>query len=242
MPRISSADVGKLPKEREVTPSEMSTFLKSLVDVRVAVRPLPLSQLHLLTRFVLRAETRFTTRSSRKPILARSHIAIAMALRDSTILDFDQLFELNAVIIAQMHLLFVLWTFLSGTPDALRAWKKADTSRSLHDRDLNRAAGSLTENDPPLCRAHIRNAAVSSVGHALREDLGEYRIWISTSFAFTRRCSDAVTMAVGPAPKLSGGMVDAHFRRHMGLSVSMLTPAALSIDYTSCTCILVLTH
>ncbi|KAH9018951.1 hypothetical protein EDB85DRAFT_2154130 [Lactarius pseudohatsudake] len=75
-----------------------------------------------------------------------------MALRDPTIFNFDQLFELNAVLTAQMRLLFVLRTFLSGMPDALHAWQKAhtDTSRSVHDRDLNRAAGSSTENDPAL--------------------------------------------------------------------------------------------
>ncbi|KAH9011947.1 hypothetical protein EDB83DRAFT_2447342, partial [Lactarius deliciosus] len=46
----------------------------------------------------------------------------------------------------QIHTLFVLWTFLSGRLDALHAWQKAhtDTSRSVHDRDLNRAAGSST--------------------------------------------------------------------------------------------------
>ncbi|KAH9010012.1 hypothetical protein EDB84DRAFT_1570868 [Lactarius hengduanensis] len=139
-----------------------------------------------------------------------------MALRDPTIFNFDQLFELNAVLTAQMRPLFVLRTFLSGTPDALHAWQKAhtDTSRSVHDRDLNRAAGSSTENDPALCRAHIRSAGVSTVGHALREDLGEYRIWISTG---------AGTEAVW----WDGECTIAH----KGLSVSMLTPAALSIDY-----------
>ncbi|KAH9009540.1 hypothetical protein EDB85DRAFT_2244307 [Lactarius pseudohatsudake] len=145
---------------------------------------------------------------------ARSHIAIAMALCDPTIFDFDQLFEINAVLTAQTHPLFVLWTFLSGRLDTLHAWQKADTdtSRSVHDCDLNRAAGSSTENDPALwtmCRTHIRSPAVSSVGHALREDVGEYRIWISTSL-------------------LSPGAISI---AHKGLSVSMLTPAALSIDY-----------
>ncbi|KAH9071390.1 hypothetical protein EDB83DRAFT_2517195 [Lactarius deliciosus] len=59
-------------------------------------------------------------------------------------LRLDQLFELNAVLIAQMHRLFVLCTFLSGRLDTLHAWQKAhtDTSGSVHDRDLNRAAGS----------------------------------------------------------------------------------------------------
>ncbi|KAH9012086.1 hypothetical protein EDB84DRAFT_1569362 [Lactarius hengduanensis] len=102
-----------------------------------------------------------------------------MALRDPTIFNFDQLFELNAVLTAQMRPLFVLRTFLSGTPHALHAWQKAhtDTSRSVHDRDLNRAAGSST-----VSRAYpVGPAGVSTVGHALREDLGEYRIWISTS-------------------------------------------------------------
>ncbi|KAH9018844.1 hypothetical protein EDB85DRAFT_2154216 [Lactarius pseudohatsudake] len=111
-----------------------------------------------------------------------------MALYEPTIFDFDRLFEVNAVLIAQMHPLFVLLTFLSGTPDALHAWRKAHTDASrlvlVHDCDLNRAARSSTENDPALwtmCRAHIRSAGVSSVDHALREDLGEYHIWISTS-------------------------------------------------------------
>ncbi|KAH9021502.1 hypothetical protein EDB85DRAFT_2293486 [Lactarius pseudohatsudake] len=119
------------PKEREVTPSEMSAFLESLVDVRIAERPLPLSA------------------PSTDALCSPSHIAIVMALRDPTIFDFDRLFELNAVLIAQMHPLFVLWTFLSGTPDALHTWQNAhtDTSRSVHDRDLNRVAGLSTEND-----------------------------------------------------------------------------------------------
>ncbi|KAH9008214.1 hypothetical protein EDB83DRAFT_2531993 [Lactarius deliciosus] len=71
----------------------MSTFLESLVDVRVAIRPLLLSA------------------SSTDALRSPSHIAIAMVLCDPTIFDFDQLFELNAVLIARMHPLFVLWTF-----------------------------------------------------------------------------------------------------------------------------------
>ncbi|KAH8993859.1 hypothetical protein EDB86DRAFT_3103122 [Lactarius hatsudake] len=56
--------------------------------------------------------------------ISGSHIAIAMALCDPTIFDFDQLFVLNAVLIAQMHPLFVLWTLLSGRLDTLHAWQK----------------------------------------------------------------------------------------------------------------------
>ncbi|KAH9163511.1 hypothetical protein EDB89DRAFT_1912601 [Lactarius sanguifluus] len=124
--------------------------------------------------------------------LARSHIAIAVALCDPTIFDFDQLFELNVVLIAQIHPLFVLWTFSSSRLDALHAWQKAhtDTAGSVHDRDLNRAAGSST---------------VSRISGPQDE---------------------AVTMAVEPAPKLSGGTADAH-------KFQSLTRLCTSADPTS---------
>ncbi|KAH9071402.1 hypothetical protein EDB83DRAFT_2313471 [Lactarius deliciosus] len=106
VPRVSSdrnglelvdADVGKWLKERDVMPSEMSTLLERLVDARESGLPL----------------------EAHANPLARSHIVIAMALCDPTIFDFDQLFELIAVLIAQMHPLFVLWTFNSWVIDGM---------------------------------------------------------------------------------------------------------------------------
>ncbi|KAH8987038.1 hypothetical protein EDB92DRAFT_1877481 [Lactarius akahatsu] len=143
---------------------------------------------------------------------ARPHIAIALALRDSTSFDFDQFFELNVVLIAQMHLLFILWTFLSGRLDALHAWQRAhtDTSRSVHDRDLNRAAGlSTVLRACPLRRGELcwscSSRGCRGVSH-LDLDI----------VAFIRRCSKAVTMAMGPETQLSGGTADAHFRHQQG--------------------------
>ncbi|KAH9071406.1 hypothetical protein EDB83DRAFT_248551 [Lactarius deliciosus] len=153
-----------------------------------------------------------------------------MALCDPTIF-FDQLFELNAVLTAQMYPLFVLSTFLSGRLDALHAWQTAhtDTSRSVHDdRDLNRAARSSTEIGPDdfinerLSAPASLIAVPAQVSRAYPVGSSEH-CWSRSSrgprevshlgldvVAFTRRCSEAVTMAVGPAPKLSGGTADAH--------------------------------
>ncbi|KAH9071427.1 hypothetical protein EDB83DRAFT_248925 [Lactarius deliciosus] len=172
-----------------------------------------------------------------------------MALCDPTIF-FDQLFELNAVLTAQMYPLFVLSTFLSGRLDALHAWQTAhtDTSRSVHDdRDLNRAARSSTvcfpsvSLPPKLCFLcffqeigpddfiNERLSAPASLIAVPAQVSRAYPVgssehcWSRSSrgprevshlgldvVAFPRRCSEAVTMAVGPAPKLSGGTADAH--------------------------------
>ncbi|KAH9071398.1 hypothetical protein EDB83DRAFT_2363358 [Lactarius deliciosus] len=63
-----------------------------------------------------------------------------------------------------MHPLFVLWTFLSGRLGALYAWQNAhtDTSRSVHDRDLNRAAGSSTVCFPSVSPPTERFSFLSS--------------------------------------------------------------------------------
>ncbi|KAH9071380.1 hypothetical protein EDB83DRAFT_2517184 [Lactarius deliciosus] len=65
-----------------------------------------------------------------------------MALCDPTIFDFNQLFELIAVLIAQMHPLFVLWTFNSWVIDGMLSIRLAPY-RTLF-------LSFFQENDPAL--------------------------------------------------------------------------------------------
>ncbi|KAH9011595.1 hypothetical protein EDB85DRAFT_1900938 [Lactarius pseudohatsudake] len=91
----------EIAEEREATPLEMSAFLDSRTSST------PLSSIYSRSSFSVRRRQGLPLEAHANP-LARSHIAIGMALRDPTIFDSDRLFELNAVLIAQMHPLFVL--------------------------------------------------------------------------------------------------------------------------------------
>ena len=108
---------------------------RSVFQSRAAVRPLSLSPLRLLTR--RRAPCRDTAYHYKlahvrsldpaSQATQRSALdAIATALSNPTIFDFDPLFKLDAVLAAQKHPLFALLRiFLSGGLDDLHAWQHA---------------------------------------------------------------------------------------------------------------------
>lgn len=117
--RVSRADVENWLKEWEVTPSEKSAFLERLVDVFSKARQPDTAYYYKL------AHVRSLDPASQAAQLAALD-AIATAVSDPTIFDFDPLFKLDAVLAAQAHPLFALLRiFLSGGPDDLRAWQHA---------------------------------------------------------------------------------------------------------------------
>ncbi|KAH9168178.1 PCI-domain-containing protein [Lactarius sanguifluus] len=120
--QVSRTDVEQWIKEWEITPSEKSTFLERLVEVfskagqRVTAYHYKLAHLRSLD-----------PASQATQLVALD--AIATALSDPTIFDFDPLFKLDAVLAAQAHPLFALLrVFLSGGPDDLHAWQNAHAS------------------------------------------------------------------------------------------------------------------
>ncbi|KAH8988769.1 PCI-domain-containing protein [Lactarius hatsudake] len=120
--QVSRTDIEQWIKEWEITPSEKSTFLERLVEVfskagqRVTAYHYKLSHLRSLD-----------PASHATQLVALD--AIATALSDPTIFDFDPLFKLDAVLAVKAHPLFALLrVFLSGGPDDLHAWQNAHAS------------------------------------------------------------------------------------------------------------------
>ncbi|KAH8989688.1 PCI-domain-containing protein [Lactarius akahatsu] len=120
--QVSRTDVEQWIKEWEITPSEKSTFLERLVEVfskagqRVTAYHYKLAHLRSLD-----------PASQATQLVALD--AIATALSDPTIFDFDPLFKLDAVLAVKAHPLFALLrVFLSGGPDDLHAWQNAHAS------------------------------------------------------------------------------------------------------------------
>jgi translation initiation factor 3 subunit M len=139
--QVSRTNVEKWMKEWEITPSEKSAFLERLVDVFSKA-----GQPYVLCLSINFACWRASCRDSAyhyklahvrsldpaSPATQRSALdAIATALSNPTIFDFDPLFKLDAVLAAQSHPLFALLRiFLSGGLDDLHAWQDthADTA------------------------------------------------------------------------------------------------------------------
>ena len=78
-----------------------------------AVRPLPVSSLHLLTRFTLQEVTRPTATISRTSTRYRAN-TIATALSDWTVFDSDSLFKFDAVFAARDGALFAFLRIFVG--------------------------------------------------------------------------------------------------------------------------------
>ncbi|KAF8263947.1 hypothetical protein EI94DRAFT_1772790 [Lactarius quietus] len=117
--QVSRADVEKWIKEWEITPSEKSAFLERLVDVFSKAKQRETAY-HYKLAHVRSLDP--TSQSTQHTALD----AIATALSDPSIFDFDPLFKLDAVLAAQAHPLFALLrVFLSGGLDDLHAWQRA---------------------------------------------------------------------------------------------------------------------
>ncbi|KAH9983835.1 PCI-domain-containing protein [Russula vinacea] len=102
--QVSRSDVEKWLKEWDITPSEKSAFLKTLVDVFSKAD----QQTHVAVR------------------TARALDAIATALSNPTVFDFDPLFKLDAVVATRSHPLFALLRiFFNGGVDDLHTWQRA---------------------------------------------------------------------------------------------------------------------
>jgi translation initiation factor 3 subunit M len=123
--QVSRADVEKWIKEWEITPSEKSTFLERLVEV-FSKAGQPDSAYHYKLAHVRSLDPA-------SPATQRVALdAIATALSNRTIFDFDPLFKLDAVLAAQAHPLFALLRiFLSGGLDDLHAWQNAHADTAM---------------------------------------------------------------------------------------------------------------
>ncbi|KAH9030897.1 hypothetical protein EDB85DRAFT_2146417 [Lactarius pseudohatsudake] len=191
--QVSRADIEKWLREREITPSEMGAILERLdspVDLfSKAGQPedLPL-------------------RAHAQP-LARPRIVVTTAVSNLTILDFDQLFKLGAVLTAQAHPL--LQTFLSGGPDNLCAWQQAhsDTTEefAFHpSRPLpNSFLFCLPGERPRIDAANKERICAGLLPAELAQTLRAYpHLWIAgvpDVVAFSWNSNEKVTAAGGEA-------------------------------------------
>jgi translation initiation factor 3 subunit M len=170
--QLSRADVDKWLNEWDVAPAEKSAFLKTLVDVFSKA-----GQTYVLPSFTT-SSTASHSKSENPPHANRDnayhyklvHVrsldpaskstqpaalnAIATAVSDPAVLDFDPLFKLDAVLAAKSHPLFALLRiFLNGGLDDLRAWQRAHADVS-----------STFRLDPEQLECKIRLLALADLG------------------------------------------------------------------------------
>ncbi|KAH9057289.1 PCI-domain-containing protein [Lactarius vividus] len=120
--QVSRTDVEQWIKEWEITPSEKSAFLERLVEIFSKA-----GQRATAYHYKLAHVRSLDPASQATQLVALD--AIATALSDPTIFDYDPLFKLDAVLAAQAHPLFALLrVFLSGAPDDLHAWQSTHAS------------------------------------------------------------------------------------------------------------------
>ena len=139
MLQVSRSDVEKWLKEWDITPSEKSAFLKTLVDVfskadqqyvsHVCTRASPIILTHLLSRDTAYYYKLALVRSLEPTAQSAQPVAldaIATALSNPTVFDFDPLFKLDAVVATRSHPLFALLRiFFNGGVDDLHTWQSA---------------------------------------------------------------------------------------------------------------------
>jgi translation initiation factor 3 subunit M len=119
--QVSRTDVEQWLKDWEITPSEKSAFLERLVDVFSKA-----GQRETAYHYKLAHVRSLDPASQATQLVALD--AIAIALSNPSIFDFDPLYKLDAVLAAQTHPLFALLrVFLSGGLDDLHAWQHAHT-------------------------------------------------------------------------------------------------------------------
>ncbi|KAI9449883.1 PCI-domain-containing protein [Russula earlei] len=122
--QLSRDDVQKWLKDWEITPAEKSAFLKVLAEV-FSNAGQPDTAYHYKL-----AHVRSLDPASQSAQLAALD-AIATALANPAVFDFDPLFKLAAVVAARSHPLFsLLQIFLNGGLDELHTWQRAHANVS----------------------------------------------------------------------------------------------------------------
>ena len=158
--QVSRSDVENWLKEWDITPTEKSAFLKTLVDafskasqsyvphhhylhhrLRLFNHPLPKSNRDTAYHYKLaHVRSLEPTLQSTQPVALD---AIATALSNPAVFDFDPLFKLDAVIATKSHPLFaLLQIFLNGGLDGLHTWQRANA-------DVSSSFGALPSVFPP---------------------------------------------------------------------------------------------
>lgn len=125
--QVSRGDVENWLKEWDITPTEKSAFLKTLVDVFSRAGQ-PDTAYYYKLAHVRSLEP--TSQSTQTAALD----AIATAVSNPAVFEFDPLFKLDAVIATKSHPLFALLRiFLNGGLDDLHTWQRAhaDVSSSF---------------------------------------------------------------------------------------------------------------
>ncbi|KAF8462486.1 PCI-domain-containing protein [Russula ochroleuca] len=119
MLQVSRSDVEKWLKEWDITPTEKSAFLKTLVAVFSKAGQQDTAYYYKLA---LVRSLEPTSQSAQPAALD----AIATALSNPTVFDFDPLFKLDAVVATRSHPLFALLRiFFNGGLDDLHTWQRA---------------------------------------------------------------------------------------------------------------------
>ncbi|KAH9053287.1 PCI-domain-containing protein [Lactarius vividus] len=132
--QVSRTDVEQWIKEWEITPSEKSAFLERLVEIFSKA-----GQRATAYHYKLAHVRSLDPASQATQLVALD--AIATALSDPTIFDYDPLFKLDAVLAAQAHPLFALLGYSSAARRTTCTPGKARTQappRSLDSAQLER--------------------------------------------------------------------------------------------------------